>query len=584
MVIRCFFRQASTVTKKRIPKTQAEAASSSGRQRNSRHEIVNQQLCDQILDRIKTTLPAPHSCDLIDIYPGEGLWSRALHAILKPRRHVLVEPALSTYSVHLDTLLSPKGTPYRHTNLLEEAFDPTQKMLSKYDTDHDEASGKIPRLNPSLLITANLSGAPLRIANYTGTQSRKFFDDLYLSLWKIRGNIHRYGLVRVLAWVPDGEKDAYIPRTVAARRKQSIMLEASYAISEIAGASNDTKLTRFTRWPDIDVQDHIRVAAEEQTRGLKTPESRREQIPQPDLLSFKPTSKSIRKGAFTSDAEWVFKFMELDDWLKKHDSAWYKRNASGRFRGKHIDSAERNGAERKAWRRLLKVAETRHKTHMKAVGLVKQQRELFAEWKSLVLTAENNTLAPGEEKRLQTLAENLDQQIKKLNRTNKVFAEKAIDDLRAYDMSPPIMWWNKREAEPLIVNDSDFHPPQQSMALLDVVPRPEFLSRIDTHDKMVCFGYVVKTLATHIAGSLADALKSLVHEGYEEFVKTIPSIHDPTKGGWYDLSQLRVRALPAEIFVQIALAYEKWPFRLSIESIIMMSPDPQAAYSLGDDG
>jgi hypothetical protein len=75
----------------------------------------------------------------------------------------------------------------------------------------------------------------------------------------------------------------------------------------------------------------------------------------------------------------------------------------------------------------------------------------------------------------------------------------------------------------------------------------------------------------------------LIPAGTDDFIQTVPGIHDPTKGGWFDLSNLRIRTLPADMFVEIALAYEKWPFRATTETILMLNPDPQAAYSMDED-
>lgn len=427
-------------------------------------------------------------------------------------------------------------------------------------------------------MTVNLSGALLRTGNYAGAPSRKFFDDLYLSLWGLRSNIHRYGLIRVLAWVPDDEKDAYVPRTVAARRKQAVMLEASSTVREIASASTNARPSLFRRWHGIDVEDVARVATKEDAAGIKTPASRRAESPAPDLLSIEPTAQSLRKASFTSDAEWVLRFLELDDRLRKEHSLWYKKHAFGRFRGLHLKNPEQ-----KAWRELLKRAQTEHNTHMKAVDLVKQERAVESSWKERILTAKNNHLRPAEEKRMKKLADTIQTQVNKLSRTNRAFGEKAIDDYRALDMSPPVMAWNQRDTEPLMVHAGEFQPADRRLALLDVVPRPEFLSKVDTHDQMVCFGHVVKLFCLHFSRSVDESLKMLVHEGVDVFVKTVPGIHNPTKGGWHDLSALRARSLPADMFVEIALAYERWPFRKSTESILMLGQDPQAAYRLADD-
>ncbi len=59
---------------------------------------------------MKPSLERHVGCDLIDIYPGAGLWSRKLHEALQPRSHILMEPD-KIYKPFLEPLLStPNAT------------------------------------------------------------------------------------------------------------------------------------------------------------------------------------------------------------------------------------------------------------------------------------------------------------------------------------------------------------------------------------------------------------------------------------------------------------------------------------------
>lgn len=453
-------------------------------------------------------------------------------------------------------------------------YNPETELLSEYDTHMSNPSGRVLEQNRSLLMTVNLSGASLKVANYKGSPSKKFFDDFYLSLFKLSSNIHRYGQIRILAWIPDEDKDAYVPRTVSARRKQAVLLEASSVIEEVAGASPASKSTRYRRWPEIDIENISRVHAKERGAGIDTPVGRRDEGPARDLLSISPTPDSLREASFTSDAEWVSEFIELDDRLRKDDPVWYQKHASLGLIQKDVFKTP----NQKAWKRLLGRAKTTHKTRSEAIELVKQTRNLMSEWVESMRRRETASQDSMLEQHFQERAKQLEKKTETLARTNRIFAEKAIDDFRALDMTPPILSWNQRESQPLIVHDDDFRLSGRYMALLDVVPRTDFLSKINTNDKMILFGHVLKTIYINPARSVLEALKSLVHEGVDEFVKTIPTIHDPSRGGWYDLTKLRVRSLPAGMFIEIALAYEKWPFRQSTRNILLLGPDIQSEY------
>ncbi|KIW11524.1 hypothetical protein PV08_10825 [Exophiala spinifera] len=550
------------------------AASSSSRKRASRIEIVNPELCDLTLTRLRDTLPEPGTCDLIDINPGKGLWSQKLHDLLRPRRHVLVEPNYGNYAASLEPLLTENDSTYRHAAVLEDAFNPDNKLMSEYPVD------KALQPNHSLLMTVNLSGAQFKTNLYKGSPARKFFSDLYMSLWRIRTDIHRYGLIRVLAWVPDEEKDAYIPRTVGVRRAQAVMLEASHKIQELVGGPANDRPTFFQKWREMEVQDRARVKAMEEAAGLQIPEHRRDEISPTYLLGVFPSPENIRRGGFVSDAAWVARFLELDDHLREVHPEWYKRASI-----EHLRKLGIVNPEQQEWQSLLKVALTQHKTHMRAVELVKEQRRVDQDLRNLAAQANYSQHSQPSEKEaeLRRHCESLKFRISILSRTNRLFAEKAIDDYRALDLDPPVMSWNQRVAEPILVHDDDFLPKTKNLALLDVTPRVDFLQKISTHDTMVYFGYVQRNLWLSWSRTVYDALKTLVHAGVDDFIETIQGIHDPTKGGHYDLSAIRVRSLPVELVVEIALAYERWPFRRDLVDILMSGEDPQAAYSLSDD-
>jgi hypothetical protein len=110
------------------------------------------------------------------------------------------------------------------------------------------------------------------------------------------------------------------------------------------------------------------------------------------------------------------------------------------------------------------------------------------------------------------------------------------------------------------------------------------LTKIDSYDKAVSYRHVIGKVFSYPTASVAAALKLLVHEsGMTDFVQTIPGIHDPSKGGWYDLDQLRMRALPADLLLEIALAYERWPFRPKIEDFLLAVDHPQALWTDEDE-
>ena len=479
-------------------------------------------------------------------------------------------------------MLKERESEYKHATNLEEVFDPEKKFLSNYDIEKGGSTGKLPQFNESLLMTVNLSGRKVSQGAYTGSPGNKFFDDLFFSLFSRPGTgLFRYGLIRILAWLPDVEKMSYIPRTVDRRMKQTIILENTADVTEIVGSSLSTKSTKLRRWPHLDMEEHGIVNARVKAiPAYEIPKSRLDEPLHPELLGIEPTVQNLRTATYTSNATWVSKFLELGDHLKKEEPDFYKKYGSGR----KMEHRRGKTPLQKKWALTLRNASTMHNTHMRAVELVHQARRLFADWQSAIREANGDALDPDVERQLQTRADENHSEVKALNRSNIIWAEKALDDCRGLEISPHILAWDQREAHPLIVHDGEFEPSNRQMALLDVFPRANLLLKLDTHDKMICFRHIMAIFSKSISRTVAEALKALVHEeGLKDFVKTISGIHNPTKGGWYDLTALRLRALPADMFVEIAVAYEKWPFRPSIETILMLSADSEVAYGGSDD-
>lgn len=416
--------------------------------------------------------------------------------------------------------------------------------------------------------------------------SKVFINNLWHSIWGQRGNLYRNGMFRTLAWIPHQERHVLLPRSVAIRRKQSITLEATAAVHELAAPSrlDRQRIGQGERWADLDTEDHLRVQATSKAEGIIIPYSRQQPLPPPPLLTLKPTAATLREAAFTSDAKWVPELIELENHLKEHDTEWY--NAALKLDAedtKHRMKPLEATSKRKAWRNLMSRIRTEHNTRMKAIDLVNQQRLLERQWKDAILASPSGSLNASSEKSLQKKADSLGAKLKKLARNNRVFAEKAIDDSRAYDHHPRVLLWNNRTGEPLLVHKDEFSPPTHQMAFFDIVPKADLTDRLDSDDKLICFGHLMGLVSTYSGKSVYEVCSMLIPGGVDDFLKTVQGLHDPTKGGWYDPTMLRIRSLPVDLFVEIALAFEKWPFRPTTQSLLANTSDFNSAYNSAAD-
>ena len=388
-------------------------------------------------------------------------------------------------------------------------------------------------------------------------------------------------MFRTLAWIPNQEKAGLLPHSVATRRKQTITLEASAIVHELAAPSklDRQRIGPGEPWAQLSREDHLRVQSASKAGGITTPGSRKQPLPPPPLLALEPSVATLRDASFTSDAKWVPQLIELDNHLKEHDTEWYdaalKMDAaptSLRMDGSEISS------KRRAWRHLISRIRTEHKTRAKAIALVNQQRLLEGQWKDAISASPSGLLETFDEQRLRREADSLGAKLKKLAKNNRVFAEKAIDDFRAYDHNPRVLQWNNRIAEPLLVHKDEFSSPTQQMALFDILPKADLTHRLDTEDRLICFGHLMSLISFYPGTSVHEVCSMLIPAGLDDFLKTIKGIQDPTKGGWYDPTMLRIRSLPVDLIVEIALAFEEWPFRPTTQSLLANSSDYTSTY------
>ncbi|EGD89845.1 hypothetical protein H112_02318 [Trichophyton rubrum D6] len=209
--------------------------------KDSRIHITSSELCNDVLERLAPTLPNDKPVDIIDSYPGLGIWSSHFHEYVRPRRHILLEPNFRTYEAHLKPLLQSPGSRYVHVPL-DPALDRTFSDLFKkgYLPEQTERTEGSTEVNDTLLVLANMT--LLRSATkLRATDSRKYFESMLDQSY-----FHRYGLVRIIAIFPSSNLDAILPKSISRRRRTQALLEcvASEA-NEVAGDTSET--THLTR-------------------------------------------------------------------------------------------------------------------------------------------------------------------------------------------------------------------------------------------------------------------------------------------------------------------------------------------------
>ncbi|KAK9461561.1 ribosomal RNA adenine dimethylase-domain-containing protein [Lipomyces oligophaga] len=128
----------------------------------------------------------PGQFDIIDIYSGTGVWSKALNEVTKPRTHAVLDHGLS-YTRWLKGYTADTNMTFFPTDPYRWAV---YQSLVKYGAIKPL---KIPptEVNPSLLFTAHL----------TGNHGKQLMDQ-FLTCIICRNWLQAFGCVRMLIWLP----------------------------------------------------------------------------------------------------------------------------------------------------------------------------------------------------------------------------------------------------------------------------------------------------------------------------------------------------------------------------------------------
>ena len=425
--------------------------------------------------------------------------------------------------------------------------------------NHDK--GKI---NDSLLILANLTGG--KAFKSRSDQPTATIIPQYISgILNQENSIHHYGLVRMLAWLPDDEKATYLPRTITERKKYSVRLDLVTRLSEIAGAPlDDVPSSQARRQHDLTLQSMQHVAQRAKASGVWHSDSRRPPAPTPPWYEIPLVSDALDQlRKLPHKLPWQKELLALHDtWRRpqrkvdKHASE--ARRPKGRPRSEEPESL-----------RLLRAKFlTVRKTKVVAQQWADRQIELDRSRIDAHRARQSPAILAAREKDIQQKEAALCAEMTKGRKDLALLARRYVDDRRGFEQQPPLLQWDRRTAEPLLVKDEEFYPPQK-MALLDIQPVPDVLEKLNDFDKRTCFDYLCSILFRNLAQPVRTDLEAVAQGGLDEFLERVPDLSNPLKGGHPNLDDLRVRTLPTDLLVQLALALEKWPFRLQSHEMIM---------------
>ena len=511
-------------------------------------------------------------CDIIDINPGAGLWSSKLHDYLRPRSHLLVEPHTDLYRPYLEPLLANPNSTYRladTTGFKPDRYCTYEKILNESLLQHPK--NPVPTdnslANDSLLFVANMAYYPQMMVQGFGTKAQ-YMVHHFLNTIRDRSSFHRYGLVRMLIWVLDKEKNPFLPRSVAARMKMAVEADIFSSVEEVAGSESAAGTER--RPIDLELESARRVAQSMRDCHVELPRNRQGVL-------HRAVTRNRKKGSTAELSEldeldsyggrnWHSELRSLQKEFEEGVFTEYVGETTG-SRKDNLVSTEGGPSKPKATRartpqfqRMRKLTNTL-RAQQKEQEKIEELATELAELDTLESRLEEPDLSEDERTLMRKeLNDKVTLTQDKVNAGVKGFAHKVTfvaDNRSAFQQTPPLLMWDRRSAEPLVVHDEDFYP-NHAMALLDIQPKP-----VETTS---FFDFLITSLFRHPTQSVRQTLDSMAPGAADALLPEVPGLR-------YRVGEVRARTLTTKMLKDLADAWGRWPFRPSMADVMNSTSD-----------
>ena len=523
-----------------------------------------------MLQRLKPSLEPYIGCTIIDINPGVGLFSRKLHEYLRPRNHVLFEPKQRLYLQFLKPLLDNPGSRYCLKDWPDEYRWEASNFIREGLMPNAEGVGGSP---PTTEPPNNLALIIGNVANWKWTspgqnQSKKSMKAVNYPVIKALDYARRVRQIalsssapppRMLMWMSDMDKHSILPKTIHARNKTSSILEAYCHVEEIAGAKSRPTVRREDT---LNERSMARVAKTMRKSGI--------QVPERDSTGL----DDVKRGLANTSRDWHQELLDLEEAFKAEKIPQFVGLPAGPLQRRKFN---RNDPTRTPeWEKLMELRQVLNGQN-KDVALVSKllRKQAEIDRMDVQIARSKSTDKDQPQSRFKTL----DIRIAELKELQAKLSKKQLnqfmfmdDERRAFEMEPPLLMWDRRNAEPLVAQDTDFYHPQD-LALLDFQIDPDSNVPSTTSDQNTYYDTLATNLLVHRGPTTLRRLNSVGPGAYEALVRNLPSIQNPLKGGRRDVDSIRVRTMTPELLREVAVAWDEWPFKPPMSEILAQS-DP----------
>ncbi|KAI1661859.1 S-adenosyl-L-methionine-dependent methyltransferase [Daldinia decipiens] len=519
----------------------------------TRVNIVSERLCDNIFSYVGKSLRRHRGCDLIDIYPGAGLWSQKLHDFIEPRSHILMEPDAELYKPFLKplldqpntTLVPASGLVWRELNsILTPEYLPHQTIPD---------AAKLSRRNDTLLVTANIAFHPQkRFLSFTSMAHLVLYQ--FIENIRISGLFQRYGLVRMLIWTRHDDKYGILPKVMQKRKKLALDTELCCEwVHEVCGREGPDN-SWYVRDSNLDESSNLATWKRMSTAKMRIPEGRSSE----GLKEARLNARS-RKNLTPGKRIPVFK-RPYKDVLDKLETTH------------EIEIFTQDSDNYKSMRNYRWRANWEEKKHRRMLDLIKNYDAINTLYRS-------GKAAPGEIEALEReLQENLEDNPKGFIKEFVTYK----DNLHYYRQDPPLLLWDRRPYEPMVIKPEEFFP-NIECSLLDIQPKrvnPLLRQTGEGSNRAGdSFELILSSLMSHGTIPISQALDALMPGAADYIMPRWRTARDLRHGGVVTNVKamgLTPRLLNARQWEELIELWMEWPFRPDFYELVARTHDELA--------
>lgn len=523
-------------------------------------------LCsDDVIQRLAPSLAPHRGCTIIDINPGPGIFSSKIHDFLRPRSHILIEPIHEYHAPFLNPLVEAPSSKYHLRDWpFQESVHLDTYIKDGLMENREPGSAQVYKTYAgidSILVFANLArGRSVRNGN-PGHLSSHYRVLSFVNALRHGRGLHLNGPVRMLLWMADKDKNALLPQTVSIRKKIASQLEAYYHVEEIVGGSSRGPPYRERA---LELESGERVAKRMEAAGIQIPANRQDDLQKEvETNRFAPLRGDSVASSSTS-RNW---HRELHQLRKAFDQGEFSQLEGGPP-GPHETKAKANAKLTPQFLRMRQLRSNARLGDRKQTaleGLLEAEAKIDSLQNELLHMDIDQATREDKLKEQRTIYDELKTALE--NKEPPFLAKFALlsDDRRALALDPPLLLWDRREAEPLVAQDEEFHTAHK-LALLDFRPIVPVQYSMD-QELALYFDY----LSTHLlfnGSQTMKCLESLDPGAFEALALKVPELQDPRKCGRAFLEDMRTRNLTPELLYKLAIAWTQWPFRTPLTELV----------------